>query len=281
MEDFKNNIAEGPKDSRQKENFFQVEKEEISKPHPIADHTYFVFDDLKKGQLRRGHFILRNVGGEYKDFNIIVIESEPSAAGDEPFLRIIDTTQLVKDQAEKMPLKICFEVIAREWSKFYSASIILRLDDEEEKITVDLNTQTKPVNDFAGIFKPQEIKKITGLIVKLEKTTGAEISVVSIESLDGKTIEEYSNELFNEWGIGKQDRHNGLLFLINKGESKYRIEIGLGLEKLIDADFINNLFEKYVIPNFLAGKFGTGVYKTLALIASKVTLDFRNQANHQ
>jgi hypothetical protein len=280
MKDSKNNNLEGLKDSEKKENFLQVEKEEISKPHPIADHTYFVFDDLKKGQLRRGHFILRNVGGDYKDFETVVIESEPSASGDESFLKIIDTTPLVKDQAGKMPLKICFEVIAREWSRFYSASIILRLDDEEEKITVDLNTQTKPVNDFAGIFKPQDIKKITGLVRKLEKTTGAEISVVSIESLEGKTIEEYSNELFNEWGIGKQDRHNGLLFLINKGESKYRIEIGLGLEKLIDADFINNLFEKYVIPNFSAGKFGTGVYKTLTWIASRIILDFRKQADH-
>ena len=280
MEDSKDNIAEDPKDRGQKENFFQVEKEEISKPHPIADHTYFVFDDLKKGQLRHGHFILRNVGGDYKDFEIVVVESEPAAAGAESFLKIIDTAPLAEDQADKMPLKICFEVKAREWSRFYSASIILRLDDEEEKITVDLNTQTKPVNDFAGIFKPQEIKKITGLIRRLEKTTGAEISVVSIESLEGKTIEEYSNELFNEWGIGKEDRHNGLLFLINKGESKYRIEIGLGLEKLIAADFINNLFEKYVIPNFSAGKFGTGVYKTLAWIASRITLDFRKQAKH-
>jgi hypothetical protein len=278
MKDSKDNTVDGPKDNGQKENFFQVEKNDISKPHPIADHTYFVFDDLKKGQLRRGHFILRNVGGDYKDFEIVVVESEPAAAGAESFLKIIDTAPLVKDQTDKMPLKICFEVIAKEWSRFYSAGIILRLDDEEEKITVDLNTQTKPVNDFAGIFKPQEIKKITGLIRRLEKTTGAEISVVSIESLDGKTIEEYSNELFNEWGIGKQDRHNGLLFLINKGESKYRIEIGLGFEKLLASDFINNLFEKYVIPNFSAGKFGAGVYKTLAWIASRITLDFRKQA---
>ncbi len=278
MKDSKNNITEGPEESGQKENFSLVEKEEISKPHPIADHTYFVFDDLKKGQFRHGHFILRNVGGDFKDFEIVVVESEPAATAAGSFLKIIDTAPLTKDQADKMPLKICFEVFAHEWSRFYSASIILRLDDQEEKITVDLNTQSKPVNDFAVIFKPQEIKKITGLIRTLEKTTGAEISVVSIESLEGRTIEEYSNELFNEWGIGKQDRHNGLLFLISKGESKYRIEIGLGLEKLLAADFINNLFEKYVIPNFAAGKFGAGVYKTLAWIASMITQDFRKQA---
>jgi hypothetical protein len=272
MEDSKNN--------GQKDNFFQVEKEEISKPHPIADHTYFVFDDLKKGQLRRGHFILRNVGGDYKDFEIVVIEPESAAGDPGSFLKVIDKSPLADNQADKMPMKICFEAKAHEWSMFYSGSIITRLDDEEEIVTVDLNTQTKPVNDFAGIFKPREVKKITGLIMRLEKETGAEISVVSTDSLEGKTIEEYSNELFNEWGIGKEDRHNGLLFLINKSESKYRIEVGLGLEKLIAADFINNLFEKYVIPNFSAGQFGAGVYKTLAWIASRITLDHRKQAKN-
>jgi hypothetical protein len=266
------------KDNGQKENFFQVEKEEISKPHPIADHTYFVFDDLKKGQSRRGHFILRNVGGDYKDFEIVVVEPGAAADGIGSFLKIIDTKPLAENQEDKMPVKICFEAKAHDWSKFYSGTIIIRLDDEEEKIIVDLNTQTKPVNDFAGIFKPQEIKKITGLIKKLEKTTGAEMSVVSTDSLDGKTIEEYSNELFNEWGIGKEDRHNGLLFVINKGENKYRIEVGLGLEKIIEADFINNLFEKYVIPKFSNGKFGAGVFKTLTWIASRITLDYRKQA---
>jgi hypothetical protein len=271
---------EDSKDNGQKEIFFQVEKEEISKPHPIADHTYFIFDDLKKGQLRRGHFILRNVGGNYKDFEIVVVEPETAANETGSFLKVIDTCPLTDGQVDKMPMKISFEAKAQDWSRFYSGSIIIRLDDEEEKIAVELNTQTKPVNDFAGIFKPQEIKKITGLIRRLEKTTGAEISVVSIDSLEGKTIEEYSNELFNEWGIGKEDKHNGLLFLINKGESKYRVEVGLGLEKLIAADFINNLFEKYIIPNFSAGKFGSGVYKTLAWIASRITLDFRKQAKY-
>lgn len=291
------------KDNAQKDNFYQVEKEEISKPHPIADHTYFVFDDLKKGQVRHGHFILRNVGGDYRDFEIVVLESVPITTGDEagddsrdragydardeagddaePFLKIIDTSVLTEGQNGKMPVKICFEVRAKEWSRFYSGTIIVRLDDEEEKITVDLNTQTKPVNDFAGIFKPQEIKNISRLIRKLEKITGAEISVVSIDSLEGKTIEKYSNELFNEWGIGKEDRHNGILFLINKDESKYRLEVGLGLNQLITADFINNLFEKYIIPNFRAGKFGAGVYKTLGFIASKIILDFKSQAKIQ
>jgi hypothetical protein len=275
MEDFENNEKE------QKENFFQVEKEEVSKPHPLADHTYFVFDDLEKGQVRQGHFILRNVGGDYKDFEIVSVQSGPSEAVAESFLKIIDAAPLSADQTDKMPLKVSFEVKAMEWSRFYSASIILRLDDQEETISVNLNTQTKPVNDFAGIFKPQEIKKITGLVRKLEKTTGAEISVVSVDSFDGKSVEEYSNELFNLWGIGKEDRHNGLLFLISKNQSKYRIEVGLGLEKLITADFINSLFEKYVIPNFSAGKFGTGVYKTLAWIASKITLDHRKKDRHR
>ncbi|MBM3709466.1 MAG: TPM domain-containing protein, partial [Actinobacteria bacterium] len=142
---------------------------------------------------------------------------------------------------------------------------------------VELNTQTKPVDDFAHIFKPQEIRKITSLINKLEKNTSAEIAVVTEDSLEGRDIAEYANELFNEWGIGKEDKHNGILLLIDKEETKFRIEVGLGLNDVLTPDFINGLFEQYLIPNFKLKKFGPGVYKTLDKIAKKITALYKKR----
>ena len=250
--------------------YYQVETQDArqDKPFPIAEQTYFVFNDMKKGQTKHGHFILRNIGGAYKDFTIFVLEPDP-------FIEIVDTKPLNEDQIDKLPMKVCFDVKAKDWSKSYTNTIIIRLDNEDEKVTVDLNTQTKPVNDFAHIFKPQEIKKITALINKLERTTSAEIAVVTESSLEGKDIENYANELFNEWGIGKEDKHNGILFLIDKEKNKFRVEVGLGLNEILASDFINSLFNQYVIPNFKAKKFGAGVYQSLNKIAAKITSIYR------
>ncbi len=258
------------KDTGPDKDFYQVESEtgDHINPAPIADRTYFVFNDLKKGQIRRGNFILRNIGGKYQNYELSL--DDPDS-----ILSITNTAPLDKNQVDKLPLEIFFEVFAPDWSKQYRAEIIIRLDSQEETVTVELDTQTKPVNDFAKLFNFAETKKITALIKKLEKITSAEIAVVTVESLDGQQIEEYANSLFNEWGIGKEDRHNGILFLICTEENKYRVGVGLGLEELLDERFINGVFEKYVIPNFKISKFGAGVFKALGAIAARIISDFK------
>ncbi|MCL4377753.1 MAG: TPM domain-containing protein [Actinobacteria bacterium] len=242
-------------------------KEKISdsnlKPKPETDKKHIVFNDLKKGEIRHGHFILKNSGGPYKNLDIFV-----SAANS--FLKITEKLPLNSEASTQMPLKIFFEAKAEDWSRKYSDSIIIRLDDEEVKVAVELNTQTRPVNDFAHIIDPYYTRKIEYIIKKLEKKTSAEIAVVTIESLEGKTIEKYANELFNDWKIGKEDKHNGILFLIDTCENKYRIEVGLGLENLITPEFIHRLFDTVVLPNFKSGEFGIGIYRTLHKIAEKI-----------
>jgi len=239
-----------------------------SKPFPVAEQTYFIFNDMKKGEVKQAHFTLRNIGGSYKDFIIFILEPEP-------FLKITDTSPLIKEQIGELPMKVYFEAKAPGWSRTFNNTIIIRLDNEDEKVTVNLNTQTKPVNDFAHIFKPQEIRKITSLINKLERNTSAEIAVVTEDSLEGRDIAKYTNELFNEWGIGKEDKNNGILLLIDMEGTKFRIEVGLGLNNVLTLDFINGLFEKHLIPNFKLKKIGQGVYKTLDKVAKKITAFYK------
>jgi uncharacterized membrane protein len=233
------------------------------KPKPETDKKHIVFNDVKKGETRHGHFILKNSGGPYKNLDTSVTVANS-------FLKITEKLPLNSESSIQLPLKIYFEAKAEDWSKKYSDSIIIRLDDEEAKVTVELDTQTKPVNDFAHIIDPYYTRKIENIIKDLEKKTSAEIAIVTIESLEGKTIEKYANELFNEWKIGKEDKHNGILFLVDTCENKYRIEVGLGLEKLISPEFIHKLFDTIVLPNFKSGEFGTGIYRALKKIAEKI-----------
>ena len=236
-------------------------------PNPVASCPRFVFNDVKKGKSKHGHFIVRNVGGPYDNLEINIISKDP-------FIIITKKSSVHEDQKEKLPLAIHFEAEASEWSKKYFGVISIKLDDSQENVAVYLDTQTKPVNDFAGVFKPLEARKITAIIRRLEKLTSAEMAVVTTESVEGDTIEKYSNNLFNEWGIGKENKNNGILFLIDTDDNLYRIEVGLGLEEIINQEFIRELFEKYVNSNFKAKKFGTGVIKTLTSLSAKIIKEY-------
>ncbi len=130
-------------------------------------------------------------------------------------------------------------------------------------LALDLPEHTGYVNDYAGIFNEQEKQQITSVIEEIEKSSTAEIAVVTVQSLEGTTKEEYAVELFKKWGIGKKDVDNGLLILIAPNDRVYRIEVGYGLEGFITDAIAGRVARKNFVTNFRAEKYGKGVYEAV------------------
>ena len=86
------------------------------------------------------------------------------------------------------------------------------------------------VNDTANILNSDIENYIITVNKNLCAQTGAQIVVVTVNNLDGMTIEDYAVELFRQYGIGNKEKNNGVLFLIAVEERQTRIEVGYGLE---------------------------------------------------
>ena len=61
---------------------------------------------------------------------------------------------------------------------------------------------TGKVNDFASLLPDGDRQSLEDLLASLERDTGAEVAVVTVSGLEGRTVEDYANRLFGEWGIG-------------------------------------------------------------------------------
>ena len=94
----------------------------------------------------------------------------------------------------------------------------------------DLPAHVGKVNDFAEVL---EASQRSGLETQLDRATSAEVAVVTVRTLGGHTVEEYATALFNAWGIGKQDRDNGVLILVAVDDRAMRIDVGYGLEGIL------------------------------------------------
>ncbi len=88
------------------------------------------------------------------------------------------------------------------------------------------------VNDFAGVIGG-EASSIETLLRELEQKTGAQIAVVTLSSLEGGEISDFSNRLFERWGIGQVGEDNGALLLAAIEDRRVWIEVGFGLEPII------------------------------------------------
>jgi uncharacterized protein len=90
------------------------------------------------------------------------------------------------------------------------------------------------VTDLAGVVAPDTKARLEALCREVEEKTGAQIAVVTVHSLDGESVENYAVDLYKKLGVGSKKDSRGVLLLVAPDEHKYRIEVGYGLEPVIN-----------------------------------------------
>ncbi len=139
-----------------------------------------------------------------------------------------------------------------------------------QAVDVDYPDYIGYVNDFAGILDDASASDLEALIAGIERNTGAEIAVVTIDTLEGITIEEYAVVLFELWGIGKAEEDNGLLILVALMERQVRIEVGYGLEGVITDLEAGRIIDEIIVPNFKEEDYSRGVYDAVVTISNQI-----------
>jgi len=115
------------------------------------------------------------------------------------------------------------------------------------------------VVDEAGILPSKTYSELTAKISLYEQNSTNQFVVVTLKSLQGMSIDEYSLNLARKWEIGQKGSDNGVLLVVAPNERKVRIEVGYGLEgKLTDAR-ASKIINSVIIPEFKDGNFAKGI----------------------
>ena len=117
-----------------------------------------------------------------------------------------------------------------------------------EKIPIPTVEKDVYIYDEDNIIEDNVEEELNKMLVELEEKTEAEFAVVSVESLLGRSIEDYANNLFNTLGIGKKGKDNGVLLLFSRSDEKVRLEIGRGLEGCLNDPKCGRILDDYFVP---------------------------------
>ena len=153
--------------------------------------------------------------------------------------------------------------------------------------TVYAEIPDKPTNniyivDNANVISKSTKNELQALGQELKKDTGAQIVVVTIKNLDGQTIEEFSNSLFNNWGIGSKKDNNGILFLVAPNDRQMRLEIGSGLEGRIPDMIAGRIMDKQAKPFFRKNDYNQGISNTYKALVNEVRLEYnKDNSNNE
>lgn len=126
------------------------------------------------------------------------------------------------------------------------------------------------VTDEANLFSSEQVDILERKLRDYENKTSIEIAVVTVDSMGGYEVEDYSNNLFNTWGIGKKGMNNGLLLLIAMNERKFRVEVGYGLEEYITDGYSKLMAEKHIKQNFKNKTYYTGINSIINEFITKI-----------
>ncbi|MCP4902342.1 MAG: YgcG family protein, partial [bacterium] len=115
------------------------------------------------------------------------------------------------------------------------------------------------VNDLANMIGSQTQQQIESTLEGLEKDTGAQIAILTVDSLEGEVIEDYALRVAETWSLGQAEADNGILILIAKSERRIRIEVGYGLEGPVPDVLAKRIIDSVMQPQFRDGDFDGGV----------------------
>jgi len=135
----------------------------------------------------------------------------------------------------------------------------------------------KPFNhvvDLAGIIEDNVEASLNGYLLELEQKTTAQMVVLTIKSLEGESLEDFSiRTAHDKWKLGQKGKDNGVLLLVSLEDRKYRFEIGYGLEGVLPDSLAGSIGREYLVPYFKKGDYSTGILTASLAAISKIADD--------
>src|SRR5690348_12126703 len=135
--------------------------------------------------------------------------------------------------------------------------------------------QVKPrgyVMDLAGVLGQSAKDQLTALCTEVDQKTQAQIAVVTVKSLNGRPIEDYSIDLATRLGIGPKKSDRGVMILFAVDDHRDRIEVGYGLEPILPDGKVGS-FLREVVPYLRSSDYDAALLLVTRRVADVIAAD--------
>lgn len=125
------------------------------------------------------------------------------------------------------------------------------------------------VSDFARVVAPAERTALEQYCARLEAQTGAQLAVVTLDTISGEPIEDVANSMFRRWGVGQKGKNEGILLLLVIQDRKMRMEVGYGLEPIIPDGFAGSVLRS-MRPSLREQRYGEALIEAVRTAGSRI-----------
>jgi len=133
------------------------------------------------------------------------------------------------------------------------------------------------VNDYANMISGSSRAKLEEELKSFEQSDSTQLVILTLSSLEGETVEDYSIKVVEAWKLGQARKDNGILFLVSKDDRQIRIEVGRGLEGRLTDLMAGRIIDLVVKPRFKRGDFDGGVTAGVASLIDATRGEFKSE----
>ena len=104
------------------------------------------------------------------------------------------------------------------------------------------------VNDYADVMTDEDEQAVYEAGVALFEATDAQVVLLTVSDLGGQDLETYALNVARNWGIGDEEKDNGILLLFTTDGPHSRVEVGYGLEGAVNDSKAGRILDTYLVP---------------------------------
>ena len=127
------------------------------------------------------------------------------------------------------------------------------------------------VNDFAGILSDGQRAALEKKLADFARTSSTQITVVTVDSLQGLAVHDYATRLDEKWGVGQKGKDNGVVLLVKPKTAREKgqaaISVGYGLEGVIPDITASRIVRDEMIPAFQRNDYYAGIDRAAGILA--------------
>src|SRR6185295_10666217 len=125
------------------------------------------------------------------------------------------------------------------------------------------------VSDFAGVIDPKSKAALEQYCAAVQSSTGAQVALVTLPSLQGEPVEEVANTIFRAWGVGAKGKNDGIMLLLSVRDRRSRLEVGYGLEGIIPDGLAGSVLDE-MRPALRQQQYGEAMMAAAQTIGSTI-----------
>jgi len=134
------------------------------------------------------------------------------------------------------------------------------------------------VNDYADMISPETESLLDERLKSFETSDSTQIVILTVNSLEGDALEDFTIRVAEKWKIGQTKKDNGVILFASKNDRRMRIEVGRGLEGVLTDLLSGRILDNVIRPKFKNGDYDGGFLDGTGSIIEACRGEFKNDS---